>query len=112
MGLSLVDLELLNLIRTNLGGIGTMHTYPNKGKTGEAHFAITRRADLIAFLALLTGDHTLLTSYQTMRLGLVLHGINNSIKSVDSLEQYNQLLQSVLLLPIDLSKIDPTFFSN
>jgi len=112
MGMSLIDAELVNLIRANLGNIGTLHHYPNKSLSGEAHFAITRRADLVKFLAMLTEDHPLITAYQTMRMGLVLHGINNGIKSVSTLEQYTQFTQSILLQPVDLTNIDKTYFSN
>lgn len=112
MGLSMVDLELLNLIRANLGGIGTMHLYPNKGKTGEAHFAITRRPDLIAFLGILFAEHSLLTAYQTKRLGLVQYGLLNNIKKVATPEEYDQFLLSVLLQPVNLTKINPQYFAN
>lgn len=112
MGLSLVDLELLNLIRANLGGIGTMHLYPNKGVTGEAHFAISRRVDLLNFLDTVLGSHPLLTAHQTKRLGLVQYGLTNGIKTVDTPELYDQFLLSVLLLPVNLSNIEPGYFAN
>jgi len=112
MGLSLVDLELLNLIRANLGGVGTMHLYPNKGVTGEAHLAISRRVDLLVFLESVLGAYPLLTAHQTKRLGLVQYGLTNGIKTVDTPELYDQFLLSVPLLPVDLSNINPVYFSN
>lgn len=112
LGLSMTDNALVRNIQNMLGGIGTLHEYPNKGVTGECHYAITRRSDLEWFLNTVFANHHLLTSYQAMRLSLVIHGMSTGIKSIASVEAYNEFRTSIPQQLVDLSSVNIAFFSN
>jgi len=87
IGLSLVDLALLQHIQQVLG-MGNINTYPNKDKTGEAHYAITKMGD-VALLLEIISQYPMLTSYQRMRKELVQLGLQNKVFRFDTNDAYN-----------------------
>lgn len=67
MGLSSRDTALVEYIQKILQGLGKMYIYPHRQ---EAHYAITRKQELLQFINLVLSEHSLLTSLHTNIFGL------------------------------------------
>jgi hypothetical protein len=91
LGLSLRDLPVLRSIQAMLGGIGKISEYPHKN---EAHYAITKKNELLAFIAFIFPYYSLLTAYQYKRFCVLKLVLEQNIVSVASMEEYKRLLDT------------------
>lgn len=87
IGLSLVDLYIVQTIQSALG-MGNILTYPNKGITGEAHFSITTKVDLLLF-ALVLMQYPFLTIHQWTRFFVLYTGLTQGITNFQTLEAFH-----------------------
>jgi len=110
IGLGLLELALLEHIKEVLG-MGNINSYPNKGKNGVAHYAITKKEDLVILLQKLS-NYPFLISYQRMRLELVQQGLRQSITRFDTAKDYNNWKKSVMATVTDFSYLDPNYVKN
>lgn len=110
IGLATIDHPLLLLIQAQLG-MGNITLYPDKDKTGEAHFAITKKADLVRLLNLIS-NYPLLTSHQRLRLAQVMNGLTLGIYRFQTEEEYRNWLASVNPTIVPFSSLDPIYVDN
>jgi len=88
LGLSLRDAELINYIQLILEGIGHVYLYSERE---EAHFAITKKEELRRFINIVITEYPLLTEHQSTRFNTLKFVLDNDIKIVRTIDEYNDL---------------------
>lgn len=96
MGLSSRDTALVEHIQCKLQGLGKVYIYPHKE---EAHYAITRKQELLLFISLVLSEHSLLTSHQYKRFMNLKNVLLNGPTSFPSMEEYTKLITSLTAEP-------------
>lgn len=93
LGLNLRDLQLLKFIQRMLNNIGKIYIYEEKE---EAHYAITKKAELLWFIGYVFAGYTLKTVHSFTRFEIMKYVLTNTIIKVKNLEDYKKLTQSSL----------------
>jgi len=88
LGIHLRDAELIYYIQSIFDGIGHVYLYSEKE---EAHFAITKKDELRRFINIVITEHSLLTEHQSTRYKTLKFVLDNDIKIVRTLDEYNEI---------------------
>jgi len=102
LGMHIRDYALLVHIQQMLSGLGTIYLYPDKQ---EAHFAITKKAELQIFIELIISQFQLLTSYQLQRFLVLNKVLCENIVRVPTLEGFQAQLNTSFEAPLLNSSI-------
>ena len=78
-----------------LGNKWKIYIYPNKD---EAHYAISRREEIIEFIFMIMNHYPLLTLHQASRYNKMLAGLTEGVKRFDTLEEFHKYFNSKVLL--------------
>lgn len=110
LGMALRDLELIKTIQSVFGGRGKIYEYPAKP---EAHYVISRLADMQWLLENVLLMFPLLTLHQASRLNQLKSGLLNGVKRFDTLEAFRAYFSSQeLMVHPDISELDRLFIDS
>ncbi len=111
LGLHIREIDLLVNLQNRFNNIGKIYHYPLKQ---EAHYAITKIADLSWFIENVLDKCTFYSRHQSIRFQLLRHCVENKIKRVETYESYEKLLAlgNTFVTTLPVQPINPLLFNN
>lgn len=107
LSLQIRDKELLEFIKKMLNNKGIIYNYE---KRKETHLSIARNEDLIWLIDNIFSKYPLLTVYQSTRLEQIKFGINNQLKRINKLEDFNNYIVKDIIP--NISYYSSTYWEN
>ena len=109
ISLSIKDLGLIQEIQNTLNGVGHIYTYPDRE---EARLSITKTKELVWMIENIFDLSSLVSLRQRDRYLRFRHGVLNKFNRVESLEEYNNFLNTSYSKELEDSYFKSVAFDN